>query len=378
MTRTVLVSVLCCCAVLLGAQERDRLILKGQAFNAFVDRETTEGIEYRVSAKQTRVSTKRWSEVVDIIYAGMESGYYQSGMDFMAAGRYEEAAQRFQALASSATREWEGAYGYLRLGEAWDLAGAYEEAAAAFGTLCATYPEHRFWMDAKYRQGIALAQAGKDAEAKACMDDLKEYRANNPNSGRGPELRSSAIETVIAAVGGDVRGAKGLARKVAFRPSDGDTWFHWGTFWAGWLRAQGEFRDAAREYERMLPQLAGDPAKQAKVSLGFGICLANDGQKEAALLELLKLDALPYGSPEERCEAQYWAGRLMWETGSEKKDDPDAKVNEFANQKLKSARALLAAAASSISDSPAKQLAADFIQTLPAQPGAEGDAPEGG
>ena len=106
------VSVICCLVGLVSPAEAvepgDQVILRGSSFRAIVEHETRDGISYRVTPSQTNLQTRRWSEVVDIIYAGMDGGNYLAGMQAMSGGRYEEAAVRFESLAVGAKREWEG------------------------------------------------------------------------------------------------------------------------------------------------------------------------------------------------------------------------------------------------------------------------------
>lgn len=347
-----------------AVEGRDRVVLRGNAFPAIVERETREGIEYKVSPAQPNVQTRRWSEVVEIIYHGMDSGFYQAGTRAMNAGRYEEAASRFASLAAEASREWQGAYGFYRQGEAWELAGDYEQAAAAFSSFVTTYDQHRLWLDALYRQGINLARAGVEAEAQAIVDQLMDYGRDNLAAGRGPEFRANAIQAAMKARSGDLREATRLANRVALAPRDGDTWFHWGNFWAGYLYELGEFRDAAQAYNRMLSQIGDDPAQRAQLSLGYGLSLARSGDNSAALMELLRLDTLPYGSPAQRCQAQYWAGRILVEQGEADKEHEDPRVAEFARTKYRRGILLLQAAASSISDHPDKMEARNLLARL--------------
>lgn len=347
-----------------AVEGRDRVVLRGNAFPAIVERETREGIEYRVSPAQPNVQTRRWSEVVEIIYHGMDSGFYRAGMQAMNSGRYEEAASRFASLASEATREWQGAYGFYRQGEAWERAGDYEQAAAAFASFVTTYEDHRLWLDALYRQGINLARGGVEAEAQAVADQLMDYGRENLAAGRGPEFRANAIRAAMMARSGDLREATRLANRVALAPRDGDTWFHWGSFWAGYLYELGEFRDAAQAYNRMLSQVGDEPAQRAELSLGYGISLARAGDEDAALMELLRLDTLPYGSPAQRCQAQYWAGKILTEQGERDKEHEDSRVADFARAKHRRGILLLQAAAASISDHPKKIEARSLLTRL--------------
>ena len=202
-------------------------------------------------------------------------------------------------------------------------------------------------------------------DAKNVIDALLNFRATNPAVGRGPEFRAKAIEAVIMAQKGNVSGARRLANAVALSPRDGDTWFHWGFFWAGFLYEQGEYKAAAQQYQRMLGQVGSNPVQRAQLSLGLGASLANGGgDKAAALVELLKLDTLPYGSAAQRCEAQYWAGRLMVEEGQASLDNESARIASFAKVQIERGKVLLNAAANSISDHPSKELAGALLSSF--------------
>lgn len=352
-----------------------RLQLKDRAFDCLAYRETRDGLEYKVSRLQPRTQQKRWGEIVSLTYAGMASGYYKAGADAKQAGDYAQAATHFRTLVDNAKREWEGAYGLFEEGGAWELAGAAERAMAAFAQFCETYPEHRFWLDAKYRQGIAAARAGDDGAAEQVIADLDAFAQANDRLRNAAGARANAIRAALLAGKGDFNEARSFATKASFRPGDGPTWFHWGNFWASFLTEKGNHRDAVAQYERMLRQLGRDqPALRVKLSLGLGIALARDDRKEEALPYLVAIDALPFGSRRERAEAQYWGGRLLWETAKATLDaSSDTKEREFAAAKQDQARVLLRAAANTTADTPARENARDFLQTLPTPPEGEGD-----
>ena len=118
-----------------------------------------------------------------------------------------------------------------------------------------------------------------------------------------------------------------------------------GAFWAGFLYEQGEYKTAAQQYQRMLSQVGDNPVQRAQLSLGLGVSLANGGgDKAAALMELLA-DTLPYGSAAQRCEAQYWAGRLLVEEGQASLENENARISDFAKVQIERGKVLLAAAA---------------------------------
>jgi len=359
-TALFLVAALCISAVPLAAEEenreRDTIVVDGQPEGAFVEAERLDGVHYKPYSGMGGTKRYRWSEVDRIDYAGMDGGYYRAGMDEKEGGNYNVAAERFMTLARGAEREWQAVYGYFEAGESYELAGNYDEAANAFAQLCAGYPEHVRWMDAKYREGINLAREEKTDAAKAAADALMAYGdANRAQVSRGPEYRANAIKAALAAEAGDMNEAQSLVGRVIFTARDGDTWYHWNNFWAGFLLEQEEYRDAAAAYEQMLHDLSEDPGRLAEVSLNYGIALAKDGREDAALLQFLQLDVLPYGSASQRCKAQYWAGRLLLEQSKAAAAEEEGKKRQgFARSMEAQAKVLLEAAAGSISSAEEK------------------------
>lgn len=368
------------------AQEGGKDLILGdkRKIYAIVYHETLEGIKYKTSEVLPTMQTMRWSEIRDIVYDGMGGqSYFAIGNSDMQSGQYEMAAQRFAALASGEDkREWEQAYGWFYEGRAWEGAGAYDKAAAAFGRIVESLPEHRFVADAAYRQGINLARTGDYEGAAALVTFLENYAKETRE--RSATQRANAIKCAIAALKGDVEEAQSLSRKVTIGQRDGDTYLHWGQFWAGYLAERELYADAAAAYGRLLQNADVDPADTATLSLGMGVALAKDGNRDRALTSLMRLDALPYGSPEQRLEARFWIGRLLWELAQERQESDRDRVVDFANASVVESRRLLEAVVASTLSSPVKSEAEALLEVIPggeeeaAEGEGEGDAPAEG
>ncbi len=367
-----------------ATDNRDRIILKAndQVRLCYVDTETDDGkVKFR-NAANAPVTEMRMSEVRTIEYSEMKEGAWAMGIERRDAGKYAEAADLFNAVATSgAPREWQKVYGSFQEGACLELAGNLEGAAAAFGRVATGFPANRLAMEATFRQGFALARAGKGPEALKIADQLTEMAKKNP-SATGADKRGSAIRAVVAAVGGKGPDeVKKLANLARFSDRDEpDTYLQFGLFIADFLRTQNATKDAEMEYRRMLNAEGIEPAKKVQLSLGLGMCLVKS-DPPSALVELLKLDALPYGSADQRCEARYWAGKLMLDETKAARaagDDKDEKKAQFLKDQERAARFLLTAAAESTSNHPSRALAKTALEALGADPDAAPEAKPAG
>ncbi|MDA3962372.1 MAG: hypothetical protein PF961_16415 [Planctomycetota bacterium] len=344
---------------------KDLIIGEKRKIYAVVYTEKRDGIEFKTSPVLPQMQTMRWSEVKRIVYHGMENnGLFAVGQKDMAAGQYEQAAGRFQALAiGEEKREWEQAYGWFYEGVAWERAGLYDKAAAAFANFVENLIEHRMYADALYRQGINLARTGDYAGAEAsaaALDALYETSRN-----RGDQQRGAAIRAAIEALKGNMDEAISLARRVTLGKRDGDTYLHWGEFWAGHLSSQQQYADAASAYNRLLENSEADPAATAGLSLGYGLALALDGSRDRALTVLMRLDALPYGSPEQRLIARFWIGKLMWELAEERKGNERERVATFAQEMVVQARRTLESVVSAPIKHEVQSQATELLKVIP-------------
>ena len=87
---------------------------------------------------------------------------------------------------------------------------------------------------------------------------------------------------------------------------------------------------------------------------------------------MLRIDALPFGSIDDKCEVRYLAGTLLAaevKTGKATPPSDQAAKDWLAGQE-RTARLLLSAAAASTSDSPCKASAAKELAGLGADPDA--------
>lgn len=372
-------------AVLLPAQSavsalnRDKdliLLANGSKTWGVIDDEPHAGVVWRRSATMTTPEPAiRYSMIASIEYAEMRGTDTWSVMQqHRKSGQYLEAAVRAQQLGTGG-RVWMRVYGPLQEGECWELLGAWDRAATAFGKLVAAQDlrGNRWYMDGLYRQGVALARQQKVEQAQALLKSLQDYAAEFGKDDRTvknkAEARARALHCALVAAANKFDEAVEASRKIAAPPDDADFEFHWGNFWAGFLRENRRWADAAKEYQSLLTRVK-DPASRAVLNLGRGICLAEQGDQERALLELLKLDALPYGSPEQRLEASFYAGRILWDLSQKQAGSSDETKRIFAQQMARDARSMITAVIDAPIDSPYKAKAAEFQATLPPDPDA--------
>lgn len=375
-------------------EERDIIFRKnGTKIAGFVETETTAGIEYRTikaapGGIQTKPNLLKSNELDRVEYVGMDGGAWKKGLTEREAGNFEAAAEFFNQLATTGQREWEKVYGSMAEGECWELAHKYSDAAKAFAVVVTGFagnptatppiPPSRQWLDAKYRYGMALAQA-KDAQAAKVADELDAQGKKESNSAF--DARANAIRAALAGADGNAGKFTEFMKKATLRSfEEKEVWFHFKLFSAETLRtALKKPKDAASIYREILNGLGADPARSAQISLGLGLTLV-ETDKPAALIELLKLDLMPYGSPDQKCEARYNAGRLQWDEAQVVKANSDAmkdqKKADFVKELERSARLLISAAADGPAKNPNVELAKALLASFGPDPDAPKDAPK--
>ncbi len=303
--------------------DRDHFTIGTQSYAVYVVSEGSEQIDFRAS-QQGNISHKPSRGLHGVVYAGMlTDGFYKKGKESQARGAYEEAADFFDQLLSG-SKEWEQVYGALGEGDCLELAKKYKAAAEAFAKVVGkpdmfttddhTKPRHRLWLDACYREGVALAEAGDAAGAGKIADGLIAYsKLTNAVNPSGAENRAAGIQLAIATAAGDKSAFQTALVHANFRSSDEpDVWFHFNIYLAG---AYLQLKQPSQALE-VLQTMAGDdylvrnPSRQAEVEVLEGSCLfASD--PPGALVDLLKIDVMPFGSEDERCQARSEAGELM-------------------------------------------------------------------
>ena len=363
--------ILCSAVATTGEVSPDLVTMKEKgARQCFVVSETTEELRWKVSAEATTESKTLRREIKSVLYGFQrQSSAWSQGVEARERGKYAEAAELFGALAATA-REAEQVVGSIEAGACWEMDGKFADAAAAFAKVTEKFPAHPLALDARYRLGMALAM-GKDAKAEDVAKKLEDD--GKGKLGQAANVRASAIRAVLALNKGDVAELRRMASKASFSAdSERASWLHFNLFIADAQRLGGQGKEAAQIYERMLPMLTDDPASSARVRLGLGLGKI-DSDRQGAIVALLALDALPNGSPEQKCEARYHAGRLLWAEVQAMPKDADERKAAFAADSLATARLLLQAAADSISEHPAKALAAAALKTLPPDPKAKTD-----
>jgi hypothetical protein len=363
-------------AVLFAADDaplRDRIIYKaGPPADVFeVIAEGAEEVFFKVTP-QSQPTKKKTREILRIDYGGMrQDGHFKAGLDALARGRYDEAADRFQA-AQNGSKEWEKVYGAMEEGESLELARKYADAAKAFAVVAdgKPYEGHRLRLDAVYRKGMALALA-KDAGAEkvaAALSELAKGKVGQP-----AEARASAIRAAFQFASGNAGKFEEFSKKATLRSDEAEVWAHFNLWLADAYHSMKKSREASRVADGMLnamekdPQLA-DPARKIAVLTIKGLALM-ESDPQGALIELIRIDALPYGSEDQKCEARYNAGRLLLAEAKALEAQPDTakddKKSTFVAEQRTTAKQLLSAAAGSLSTKPSKAEAQKLLATLP-------------
>lgn len=348
-------------------QIQDRIIQRDKGpIECTITSETADEIKARTGGINgpERPAIKR-REVRSVLYAFQrQSSAWTQGMDARERGKYPESADLFAALATGA-REAEKVVGSYEEGISWELAGDFAKAAAAFGKVAAGFKAHPLALDARYRLGMVLARAGTPDKAEVIA---KELDADGKSSlGQAAVVRASAVRASIALAQNNLPELKRQVGRAAFNPdTERPAWLHFNLFVADSLRATGNGKEASAIYQAMLPQLAADPAAASRVRLGIGVSKAQS-DRPGAILDLLALDALPYGSPEQKCEARFLLGKLLLEEAAALEND---KANEArmasARENRQTARLMLQAAAESTAAHPSREQADALLKSLSA------------
>ena len=342
-----------------AAEVKDLLVLKAndQKKACFIETETADGkILYRNSASDKESKAHRLNELRSWEYAEMRDGYWPKAIEARDAGNYGAAADLFNAVASTGSKEWQKIYGAYQEGACYELLGQWDKAAEAFSRAGAVRPDHRLSLDAKYRQGFALALLKKDADATKLAAELEKLAKDTRNA--AADLRSHAIRAALAFNAGTADVLKKEGNLANFNQRDDkDAFLQFGIFYADALRQLKLSRDAKLQYQRLLDADL-EPAEKIAIALGFAKVQIED-DKPGALATLLRIDALPFGSGDQKCEVRYLAGKLLAEEVKAARATPPTEeaAQQFAKDQERTARLLLGAAAASSSTGQARELA---------------------
>ncbi|GDY12209.1 hypothetical protein LBMAG53_10870 [Planctomycetota bacterium] len=383
------------------AAEKDRIERKnGSPAVGWVVRESTDFVWYAQS-KDAKPQSLRQSDVTRIVFNfQVADGFWSKAVESRDRGQYAKAAEDFAALADGGQSEPEIVYGAFASAEMWEQAGRYDLAAKQYARIAETYgpkfalPEpgkppvkpkdeelpHRLWLDARARQGMDLALSKDAAGATKIADELAERGKilNQPDI----DSRAAMVRAAIAAVAGDKDKFNEQSKRVAVLPGD-PAGLHFNRWRAEQLRSQGDAKGAAAIYRNLLAAVGDDAALASQIRLGLGLTLV-DSEPQSALQEFVFLDALPSGSPDQKCIARWHVGRLLAESAKQQLtaagDDPAKKKS--AEDLLAAAKLVISAAAGADSTREEKGKAKALLDQLgglgdqPVTPGAA--APAGG
>jgi len=373
-----------CAGVASGADDpRDHFTIGDQPYAGYVVQELSDTIIYK-GTPDGQSTSKHYRILKSIEYAGMrQDGLWRKGQEARTRGEYEDAAALFDQLAGG-QHSWEQVYGAIAEGDCLELAKKYAAAADCFQKVVglapfdkddATVPRPRQWMDACYRLGMALAEANKIPEATKVADGLSTYgQLNGALNSLGAEERANAIRSAMSAAQNDSKDLDNYSSKVSFDAGEEPAvWFHYNIYLAGAWNAAQNPGNALNILNHMIdePELAKHPADQSKVYLLRGLDnMTTD--PTAALIDLLRIDILPYSSEDERCMARAAAGSLLLDQAAKIGDAPkDDRQAAYRKELLRTARLVLAAAADASTHIPEKDKAKALLDGM----GADEDAP---
>jgi len=378
-----------CAGVVMGADDpRDHFTIGEQAYAGYVVQELSDTIIYK-GTPDGPANSKHYRVLKNIEYAGMrEDGMWRKGQEARTRGEYEDAAALFDQLAGG-QHAWEQVYGAIAEGDCLELAKKYAAAADCFQKVVglapfdkddATVPRPRQWVDACYRLGMALAEANKIPEATKVADGLSTYaQLNGALNSLGAEERANAIRSAMSATQNDSKNLDNYSSKVSFDAAvEPAVWFHYNIYLAGAWNAAQNPSNALNILNHMIaePELAKHPADQSKVYLLRGLDnMTTD--PTAALIDLLRIDILPYSSEDERCIARAAAGSLLLDQAAKIGEaSKDERQIAYRKELLRTARLVLSAAADASTHIPEKDKAKALLdgmgpdEDVPAAPNA--------
>lgn len=363
------------CVALAAADQRDTIIMRAnnQRQLAIIDSERV-GMLITRATPNSQPRELRLSDIASWTYREMSDGYWPQAVQARDQGRLAIAADMFNALATTGEREWMKVYGAYNEGVCWELMGDWTKAAEAFGRAAAVEPAHRLAIDAQYRQGFAFARLKNDAEAKRIAAELDAIATKDRN--KSAEARSRAIKATLAFNSGQAEDLKREGRAAVFPREDIEVGIQFGNFFADALRQLGQLREARGEYERLLAFRELDAASRVPLQLGFAKTLLDEGDTSSALVELLRIDALPYGTVDQKCEVRYLAGKLLAADVVAAKADKTTALSDALRAQERTARLLLNAAANSSSGLTARSAARTELDALGPDPDAPAEVKE--
>jgi hypothetical protein len=199
-------------------------------------------------------------------------------------------------------------------------------------------------------------------------------------------VRGNAVLAMIMLNEGNAQKYREYYGKAVFSAErDTEEWFRFKNTIAELLRTtQNKPKEAVtvlREIQAVLPTLSMAREALVQVSLNLGLALAGADQRDEAIYELLRIDTMPYGSPDQQCEGRAAAAKLMWENAKKITNDPEAMKNqrkvEWAKELEVTARFLAVAAAEGPDKNPATAEAKSLLQIMnPAPAPAPAPAPD--
>jgi hypothetical protein len=383
-------------AGLIAEDTRDHMKIADQSYAGYIDQEYSDTIVYRGTQGGTPI-TKKFRQLKFVDYYGMhQDGPWRKGIEARTRGNYDEAAALFDQV-STGPHAWEQVYGAMAEGDCLDLAKEYAAAAQSYQKVAgapalftkddAAMPRPRQWLDANYHVGMDLAQSDKGPDAQKIADGLSAYaQLNGSINSAGADSRANAIRAAVAMAQGDEKGFTNFISKVILDPDlEPDVWFHFNIYVANsWttLKNTGNAIQVLRGMSSE-PSLARHPANQAQIFLLQGLDLIPT-DPTSALIDLLKIDVMPYSSDDQRLVARAAAGGLLIAAAAKIKDPvKDDHVLEFRKELLRTARLVLSSAADSSSHLPDKDKAKALLDAMgpdedePAPPAAAPAAPSG-
>jgi TolA-binding protein len=278
----------------------------------------------------------------------LQEALYQKGMSLLRLANRPKAVEAFQALARDHPEGNLASEAFLALAQEDFRAGGYGQALSGFRNVIRDYPRRPAGQSALYWAGASASRLDRRDEA---LDYLLRYLESSPSGGLA-KLAEEEIRAVLASAGGSERGEAELAdflKRVESSSLPAGLKNQARFEYARWLFARdreqalamlmrlkesglsepqsseaslliGEAFRLRGDLPRALDVFNGITAARSKASaaraqLGIARIREQQGRREEAAEEFLKIFFLYPEAGEQAQEGLYQAGRLYWEGG---------------------------------------------------------------
>ena len=364
------------------APESDIISLKGGVSSGrqtqilgFIIAESTTQAWIRNAQGAGQAFVRPWREIatVDYLYRRDPTNAFGRGSTAFERGTWEIAAVEFEGGFSTGKYEPEKVACALRAADSYENAGKYAEAASILARMCAQHPRNRYFLDAKGREGFYKALAKDAAGAEAVIAELEALGKTDSLA----RTRASMVRAAKAAAADDFDAFEKEASRVLLSETDDfEAWMQFTLFRAVTLMRSPIPGKAPALLKQLSDKVPPGHPRASGIAFQYAMSLLK-ANPDQALIALLRLDALPAGSPEQKAVARFHIGRLLTDGAEKAFKDPASteQRREFARNSIRTAKLVLDAcvnSAEAAADLPERASAQALLDTIAALEGIAG------